>query len=108
MAQEQAVPRWCKRSRRTEKTTLTTQGALAATQGEKESLQPLKKGLATHSDYKEAVRLCRAEIRRSKAQLEITLASTNTDNKKCFYKYVIAKERPGRVSIPYWMREETW
>uniref|UniRef100_A0A8D0KSJ6 Reverse transcriptase domain-containing protein n=1 Tax=Strix occidentalis caurina TaxID=311401 RepID=A0A8D0KSJ6_STROC len=53
---------------------------------------------STHSDYKDAVRLCRAEIRRSKAQLEITLASAIKDNKKCFYKYVNSK-RKTRESI---------
>ena len=37
------------------------------------------------------MRLCRAEIRRSKAQLEVTLASAIKDNKKCFYKYVSSK-----------------
>ena len=52
-----------------------------------------KKGLDTHNDYKDAVRLCRVEIRRSKAQLEIHLASAIKDNKKCFYKYVSSKRK---------------
>ena len=39
------------------------------------------------------MRLCRAEIRRSKAQLEISLASAIKDNKKCFYKYVSSKRK---------------
>ena len=47
----------------------------------------------THNDYKDAVRLCRAEIRRSKAQLEINLASAIKDNKECFYKYVNSKRK---------------
>ena len=38
------------------------------------------------------MRLCRAEIRRSKAQLEINLASA-IKNKKCFYKYVSSKRK---------------
>ena len=33
------------------------------------------------------------EIRRSKAQLEINLASAVKDNKKCFYKYVNSKRK---------------
>ena len=39
------------------------------------------------------MRLCRAEIRRSKAQLEITLASAIKDKKKCFDKYVSSKRK---------------
>ena len=33
------------------------------------------------------------EIRRSKAQLEINLASAIKDNKKCLYKYVSSKRK---------------
>ena len=37
--------------------------------------------------------MCRAEIRRSKDQLEINLASTIKDNNKCFCKYVSSKRK---------------
>ena len=59
-----------------------------------------KKGLATHNDYKDAVMLCRVEIRRSKAQLEINLASAVKHNKKCFYKYLSSKRKTGESLHP--------
>jgi len=39
------------------------------------------------------VRLCREKIRRAKAYLEINLATTIKDNKKCFYKHINNKRR---------------
>ncbi|KAK4818458.1 hypothetical protein QYF61_013664 [Mycteria americana] len=52
-----------------------------------------KKGQATREDYKDVVRLCREKIRSAKAQLELSLATTIKDNKKCFYKYINNKRR---------------
>ena len=39
------------------------------------------------------MRLCREQIRRSKPQLELNLATAVIDNKKCFYKYISDKRR---------------
>lgn len=36
---------------------------------------------------------CRKKIERDKAQLELDLATTVTDNKKSFYKYIDSKRR---------------
>ena len=85
MAQEQAVPRCYKRSRRQRRPPWLNRELLLQLREKRKVYSLWKKGLATHNDYKDAVRLCRAEIRRSKAQLEITLASAIKDNKKCFY-----------------------
>ncbi|KAK4810447.1 LOW QUALITY PROTEIN: hypothetical protein QYF61_004227, partial [Mycteria americana] len=63
------------------KTGLAEQGAFAGTQEKKESLRPLEEG-GTQEDYKDVVRLCREEIRRAKAQLELNLATAVKDNKK--------------------------
>lgn len=52
-----------------------------------------KRGQASHEDYKHAVRLHREKIRRIKAQLELNLATSVKDNKKCFYKYINNKRR---------------
>ena len=100
MAQEQAVPRCSKRSRRQRRQPWLNRELWLQLKDKRRVYSLWRKGLDTHSDYKEAVRLCRAEIRRSKAQLEINLVSAIKDNKKCFYKYVNSKRRPGRVSIP--------
>jgi len=47
----------------------------------------------TEDDYKDIIRLCRAKIRRAKAQLELNLTTAIKDNKKCFYKQVSNKKR---------------
>ncbi|KAK4807886.1 LOW QUALITY PROTEIN: hypothetical protein QYF61_007792 [Mycteria americana] len=48
---------------------------------------------ATQEDYRDVLRLCRAKIRRAKAQLELNLATAVKDSKKCFYKYINNKRR---------------
>ena len=93
MAQEQAVPRCCKRSQRKRRPPWLNREFWLQLREKRRVYSLWKKGLATHNDYKDAVRLCRAEIRRSKAQLEINLASAIKDNKKCFYKYVNSKRK---------------
>ena len=93
MAQEQAVPRCCKRSQQQRRPTWLNRELWVQPRGKRRLYGFWKKGLATHNDYKEDVRLCRAEIRRSKAQLEINLASAIKDNKKCVYKYVTSKSK---------------
>ena len=74
MAQEQAVPRCCKRSRRQRRPPWLNREIQLQLREKRRVYSFWKKGLATHNDYKDAVRLCRAEIRRSKGQLEINLA----------------------------------
>jgi len=51
-----------------------------------------KKGQATPEEYRGLIRLCREEIRKAKAQLELKLATVIRDNKKCFYKYINNKK----------------
>jgi len=43
-----------------------------------------KKGQATQGEYRGLIRLCREEIRNTKAQLELRLATVVRDNKKMF------------------------
>ena len=93
MAQEQAVPRCCKRSWQQRRPPWLNRELWLELREKRKVYSLWKKGLATHNDYKEAVRLCRAEIRRSKAQLEINLASAIKDKKKCFCKYVNSKRK---------------
>ncbi|KAK4818320.1 hypothetical protein QYF61_010782 [Mycteria americana] len=52
-----------------------------------------KKGQAAQEDYMDVIRLCRENIRRTKAQLELNLATAIKDNKKCFCKYISNKRR---------------
>jgi len=89
-------------------TDLAEQGALAGTRVKNRRVYHLwKKGQATQKEYKGLVRLCREEIRKAKAQLEIRLATVARDNKKMFLQtHQQQKRGPGRVCIPYQMQGE--
>ena len=52
-----------------------------------------KKGQATRGDYKEVAKVCREEVQKAKAQLELRLATAVKENKKSFYKYINGKRR---------------
>ena len=52
-----------------------------------------KKGQAIRGDYKEVAKVCREEVRKAKAQLELRLATAVKENKKSFYKYISGKRR---------------
>ncbi|NWI77433.1 RTXE polymerase, partial [Dryoscopus gambensis] len=47
---------------------------------------------------KRAARACRKIIREAKAQLELKMATSVKDNKKCFYKYINGKRR-GKTNL---------
>ena len=96
MAQEQAVPRCFKRSQCQRRPPWLSRELWLELREKRKVYILWKKGLAIHNYYKDAVRVCRAEIRRSKAQLEINLASAIKDNKKCFY---VSSKRKTRESL---------
>ncbi|GAB0180778.1 hypothetical protein GRJ2_000543100 [Grus japonensis] len=75
------------------KTGLAEQRALAGTRKKRRVYDLWKKGQATQEDYKDVLRLCREKIRKTKAQLELNLATAIKENKKCFYKYISNKRR---------------
>ena len=52
-----------------------------------------KKGQAPWGDYKKIAKVCREEVGKAKAQLELRLATAVKDNKKSFYKYINGKRR---------------
>ena len=62
----------------------------------------------SHEDYKDVVKLCRENIRRAKAQLELNLATAVKDNKKCFYKFINSKRRIRENLPPLLDAEGTW
>jgi len=62
------------------KTSLAEQRALAGTQEKRRVYVLWKNGQDTQEDYKDIVRLCREQVRRAKAQLELSLATAVKDN----------------------------
>jgi len=58
-----------------------------------------KQGQVSWEVYRDAARLCRDEIRRAKAQLELNLKRNAKNNKKGFYRYV-SQKRKVKASVP--------
>jgi len=50
-------------------------------------------GSRNREDYRDAAWLCRDEVRRAKAQLELNLASDAKNNRKGFYRYGSQKRK---------------
>ena len=58
----------------------------------------------TWGDYKEVAKVCREEVRKAKAQLELRLATAVKENKKSFLNISMVSEEPRRISILYLMQ----
>jgi len=52
-----------------------------------------KQGQISWEEYRDAAWLCKDEVRRAKAQLELSLARDAKNNKKGFYRYVSQKRK---------------
>ncbi|KAK4806205.1 hypothetical protein QYF61_001128 [Mycteria americana] len=92
-AQERAVPRCRKTSRRGRRPAWLTRELWLELRKKRRVYDLWKKGQATQEDYKGVARLCREKIRRAKAELELNLAAAVKDNKKHFFKYISSKRR---------------
>jgi len=91
--QELSVP-WCKQSG-TEGKTLAwlSRGLLVKLKGKREWHRQWKQGQVSWEEYRDAVRLCRDEVRKAKAQLKLNLARNAKNDKKGFYRYVNQKSQ---------------
>ncbi|KAK4831147.1 hypothetical protein QYF61_015450 [Mycteria americana] len=92
-AQEQAVPRCRKTSRRGTRPTWLNRELWLELRKKRRVYNLWKKGQASQEDYKGVARLGREKIRRAKAELELNLATAVKDNKKHFFKYISSKRR---------------
>ncbi|KAK4815724.1 hypothetical protein QYF61_006762 [Mycteria americana] len=92
-AQERAVPRCRKMSRRGRRPAWLTRELWLELRKKRRVYDLWKKGQASQEDYKGVARLCREKIRRAKAELELNLAAAVKDNKKHFFKYISSKRR---------------
>ena len=91
--QEQAVPMCRKTNRRGRRPSWLNRELLLGLRKQRKVYHLWRKGQTTQEEYRGLVRLCREEIRKAKAQLELRLATVVRDNKKCFYKYISNKKR---------------
>ncbi|KAK4814045.1 hypothetical protein QYF61_006552 [Mycteria americana] len=99
-AQERAVPRCRKTSRRGRRPAWLTRELWLELRKKRRVYDLWKKGRATQEDYKGVARLCREKIRRAKAELELNLAAAVKDNKKHFFKYISSKRRAKENLLP--------
>lgn len=68
--------------------------------GQRKKIRDLwKQGLASEGEDRAAVHICREKTRKAKAQLELTLATVVSDNKKGFFKYVQSKRRSNENTV---------
>uniref|UniRef100_A0A8B9C3Y3 Reverse transcriptase domain-containing protein n=1 Tax=Anser brachyrhynchus TaxID=132585 RepID=A0A8B9C3Y3_9AVES len=93
MAQERSVPTCPKMSRRGTRPAWLSRELWLELRRKRRVYNLWKRGRATQEDYKDVARLCRDKIRKSKAHLELNLATAVKDNKKRFYKYINTKRR---------------
>jgi len=92
-AQEQAVSECCTVSRRGRRPVWMNRELLLRLQKKKRVHVLWKKGQATWGDYMEVAEVCREEVRKAKARLELRLATAVKEKKKSFYKYTSGKRR---------------
>jgi len=67
--------------------------------GKKELHREWKQGQVTWEEYRDAARLCRDGVRKTKAQMELNLARDAVNNKKGFYRHV-SQKRKVKESVP--------
>ncbi|KAK4809857.1 hypothetical protein QYF61_021317 [Mycteria americana] len=92
-AQERAVPRCRKTSRRGRRPAWLNRELWLELRKKRRVCDLWKKGRAAQEDYKGVARLCRENIRRAKAELELNLAAAVKANKNHFFKYISSKRR---------------
>ncbi|KAK4813362.1 hypothetical protein QYF61_003561 [Mycteria americana] len=100
-AQDQAVPRCRKTSRRGRRPAWLTRELWLELRKKRRVYDLWKKGQATQEDYKGVARLCREKIRRAKAELELSLATAVKDNKNTSSNTLAAEGELRRICSPY-------
>jgi len=91
--QELSVPR-CKKSGKEGKTPAwLSRDLLVKLKGKRELHRQWKQGQVSWEECRVAAQVCRDELRRAKAQLEMNLARDAKNNKKGFYRYVSQKRK---------------
>ncbi|KFQ76863.1 hypothetical protein N335_14424, partial [Phaethon lepturus] len=92
-AQELSIPRCKKSGKEGKRPAWLSRDLLGKLKGRKEMHKQWKQRQGSWDGYSNAARLCRDEVRRAKAQLELNLAREAKNNKSSFYRYVSHKRR---------------
>ncbi|PKU45859.1 rna-directed dna polymerase from mobile element jockey-like [Limosa lapponica baueri] len=103
-AQEKAIPRSHKTSRRGRRPVWLNRGFWLDLREKRKVYDLWKKGLVTYEQYQGVVKIRGGKIRRAKAQADLNLATTVKDNKKSVFQY-INKKRKTRENVGPLMNE---
>ncbi|PKU33295.1 rna-directed dna polymerase from mobile element jockey-like [Limosa lapponica baueri] len=90
-AQDRCTPKSKKSGKGSRRPAWLSRELLKKLKWKKEVYTEWKKGLTTWEDERNAVRVCRDEMRKAKASLELNLARDVKVNKKGFFKYIGGK-----------------
>ncbi|GAB0207751.1 mitochondrial enolase superfamily member 1 [Grus japonensis] len=104
-AQERCIPAKRKSSKSSKSPPWMNKELLGKVNHKKEAYRGWKQGQVAWEEYRETVRAARAQVRKAKALIEISLARDVKDNKKSFYRYVSDKRRTRENVGP--LRNET-
>ncbi|KFZ50921.1 hypothetical protein N321_00760, partial [Antrostomus carolinensis] len=92
-AQELSIPRCKKLGKEGKRPAQQSQDLLVKLKGKVELHRQWKQGQVSWKEYRNIARLCRGEVMKAKAQLELNLARDARKNKKGFYSYVNQKRK---------------
>jgi len=98
-AQELSVPMCKKSGKQWKRQAWWIQDLLVKLKGKRELHRQWKQAQVSWEEYSDSVRLCRDDVRRVEAQLELNLARITKSNKKGFYSYV-SQKRKVKESVP--------
>jgi len=103
--QELSVPRCKKSGKEGKRPVCLSRDLLGKLKGKRELHRQCKQGQTSWEEYRDVARLCRDEVRRAKAQLELNLARVTKNNKNSFYRYVNRKRKDKESLSP---DEQEW
>ncbi|KFW69345.1 hypothetical protein AS28_06177, partial [Pygoscelis adeliae] len=92
-AQELSIPRCKKSGKEGKRLARMSRDLLVKLKGKKEMHRQRKQGQVCWEEYRDAARLCRGGVRKTKARLELNLARDARNKKKGFYRYVSQKRK---------------
>ncbi|KFQ62135.1 hypothetical protein N334_11299, partial [Pelecanus crispus] len=104
-AQELSVPMCKKSGKEGKRPAWLSQDLLVKLKSKRELHRQWKQGQVSWGEYRETARLCREEVRKAKARMELNLARDVKNNKKGFYRYVNHK-RKVKESVPPLMNKK--
>ncbi|KFP56376.1 hypothetical protein N322_05521, partial [Cariama cristata] len=99
-AQELSIPRRKKSDKERKRPAWLNHDLLVKLKGKKEMHRQWKQGLVSWEEHRDAARLCRDDIRKVKAWLELNFVRKAKNNQKGFFRYVSQKRKLEEIIPP--------